>query len=899
MTACPTSQHNVLPKNSPEKHRRPLHIGARQGKTFWEPAGPVVEAWPHLGPRISARAQTLAGPDAAFSIHMAMIGGSTETATPSIVFCVNDIALQRAIRNDGALNNILRGYPLSIAVDFCPTLPRFLAQDAASVEFPPDDGPVCSATPFSVWATEAAPTIGARLYVKCRDGGPPRMSTAGAVFFHRGKAFQTTVRHVFFKPESVPTDPHQPSFQNDLEMDGSDSDDFDHDSDDSIGDSMDGETFCHGEPDGTLHDGSSVPSSTQGPPSFNDEEETDGRHPSENGKDPEVPWGVFHIGTALPETIVGGQRAVDCALIEVQVSSDVDPNLVSYDPLDSTKKVRVTRPARMDKTPLSGTPVIVATSSRPVSGRLYKTLAYIKPRYQRDTVAVYPLVLDDDMSLEVGDCGSVVIQLKGSEVLMFGHVVFGHPGTAMAYILPMETIIDDMAELLSPDISLQPATYPKQKLGNSIRTEFASPKFYEDMKEVVMPEKHVIRGFLDKIVDKVGNTRTLMKRNRQMEVVNHGYSFEDLFFRLPPELRDQVIDFLNFREAMNLRHVSLRFRAAVSVNGSAISKRFLENNPLPPLAQKLYRKESPDLAHIHMVGHCHAVAWRLADHMVQWLRRDMFLYGSRFQRQQFQPKKVRMKQRLLPSLFLLGRFFEMCHDFLEEQVQSGADANSKADHIPITFPFKGQVMADCSDELLLQTHDVAVVLFTFLRRAMRPPSKYGSVERVLRHGSMKAPSDKEIAAVLYHGGLETMVNILDLEDLDKKAAAVRSYCASPHQPVEAVLKLSSSGRRRIGLNSESNGSVTITVTEKSQPLKLYPLLPRLPDLDHIWLPSAEAVLMERRVIRGRRDLNTFPVAMRELIPESETPADKLYKEGHDLWHALSDSEGRNMAHSVT
>jgi len=895
MATCPTSQHNTLLKSSPEWHRRPLHVDTRQGKTFWEPTGPVVEAWPRLGPRISARAQTLAGPDAAFSIHMAMIGGSTETASPGIVFCVNDIALQRAIRNDSVLNNIIRDCPLSIGVDFCPTLPRFLARDAASVKVPPDDGPSCSPTPYIVWSTEAAPRIGARFYVKCRDGGPPRMSTAGAVFFHRGKAFQTTVRHVFFQPERVPTDPNQPSFQNDLDLDGSDSDDFDHDLDDS--NSMDGETFCHREPNGTPHDGSSAPSSTQGPPSFVEGEGTHGRQLSEKGKDPEVPSGVFHIGTALPETVVGGQRAVDCALIEVQVSSDADPNLVSYDPSDSTKKVRVTRPARMDKTPPSGTPVIVATSSRPVSGRLYKTLAYIKPRYQRETVAVYPLLLDEDMSLEVGDCGSVVIQLKGSEVLMFGHVVFGHPGTAMAYILPMETIIDDMAELLSTDISLQPPTCPKQRLGNSVRTEFASPKFYEDIKEVVMPKKHVFRGFLDKIVDKVGNTRTLMERSRQKEVVNHGYSFEDLFFRLPPELRDQVIDCLNFREAMNLRHVSLRFRAAVSVNGSAISKRFLENNPLPPLAQKLYRKDSPDLAHIHMVGHCHAVAWRLADHMVQWLRRDMFLYGSRFQRQQFQPKKVRMKQRLLPSLLLLGRFFEMCHDFLEEQAQSEADADSQRDRIPISFPLKGQVMHDCSDELLLQTHDVAVVLFTFLRQAMRPPSKYGSVERVLRHGSMKAPSDKEIAAVLYHGGLETMVKILDLEDLDKKAAAVRSYCASPHQAAEVMLKGASLGRRRFGLKSELNEPGT--TTEKGEPFKLYPLLPRLPDLDHIWLPSAEALLIERRVIRGRRDLNTFPVAMRELILESETPADTLYKEGHDLWHALSDSEGRNMAHSVT
>ncbi|KAK3356564.1 hypothetical protein B0T25DRAFT_136824 [Lasiosphaeria hispida] len=150
MTSCPTSQHDALPKNPPEGRRRPLHVDTRRGRTFWEPVGPVVSAWPLLGPLLSARAQALAGPDAAFSIHMAMVGDSTETAIPNVVFCVDDSVLQQAIRDDGVLNDMLSAYHLSIGMDFSRILPRFLAQDEPSIDFPPNDGPICSATPYSV-----------------------------------------------------------------------------------------------------------------------------------------------------------------------------------------------------------------------------------------------------------------------------------------------------------------------------------------------------------------------------------------------------------------------------------------------------------------------------------------------------------------------------------------------------------------------------------------------------------------------------------------------------------------------------------------------------------------------------------------------------------------------------
>ncbi|KAK3356565.1 hypothetical protein B0T25DRAFT_136827 [Lasiosphaeria hispida] len=194
---------------------------------------------------------------------------------------------------------------------------------------------------------------------------------------------------------------------------------------------------------------------------------------------------------------------------------------------------------------------------------------------------------------------------------------------------------------------------------------------------------------------------------------------------------------------MNLRHVSLRFRAAVSVNGFAISERFLGNSPLPPLARKLYPHPLPDLAHIHMdggtlprggleIGRPHGSVAEERDVSVR----------IPVPKAAVSTKEVRMKQRLLLSLLLLGRFFGVCHDFLEERAQNEADVDAGIEENLIIFPFERQLMADCNDGLLLQTQDVALVLVTFLRQTMRPPSKYGSVERVLRHGLVKLPPDK-------------------------------------------------------------------------------------------------------------------------------------------------------------
>lgn len=75
-----------------------------------------------------------------------------------------------------------------------------------------------------------------------------------------------------------------------------------------------------------------------------------------------------------------------------------------------------------------------------------------------------------------------------------------------------------------------------------MRTEFASPKFYKDMEEVVMmPEKRISRGLFDRLVG-ISGARTSMKMHYRKEVATvRIYSFEDLFFSLPPSYATKLL----------------------------------------------------------------------------------------------------------------------------------------------------------------------------------------------------------------------------------------------------------------------------------------------------------------------------------------------------------------------
>ncbi|KAH8887928.1 hypothetical protein GQ53DRAFT_826915 [Thozetella sp. PMI_491] len=716
--------------------------------------------------------------------------------------------------------------------------------------------------------------------------------TGGAVIFTQSKSYQIILRHVFSKSGRPPAFGWQPSFQEDFDMEPSDDEvDFEHEIEDESSTewgtaSFDDECvprdleFSH--MSGGTHIASRLTHAT-----FTTNEERSIGMSREDGQGmvSSLPSGSVCIGGAIYET----QTGLDYALLEIDVDDDDDPNLISYNPCTDKDPVRVTRHAGISKMKRGLTvPVLVISSSGSVRGKLSTTAAYVSASNYEDSTAVYPVTIDKDETLEPSDRGAAVINTEGH---LFGHILFGIPGSQLTYIVPMELVAIDVAAALKLDPRMNFYARPKTTLKVAARTErqkkteFASQRFYEDVTEQEMPKRHRFRSLYCTIRDSAVKAKFFTRKpSKEQKEMNK--PFDRFFFTSPlsspPEIRDIIIRWLDFRSAMNLRQVSRQWRAAVSVNGSAISKRFLVRNPLPPLAGVLYPHHCPDMLHIQKVGHCHAVASRVADHMASWLQKEIFLHGTRFQGDIFQATKLKIKRRLVPSLFLLVHFFQhyprtMGAAALQQKIRYTKERG---------FLFERMTMEHYDSRLILQTLDVMTVFVPYLKRCMRPPSKYGTVEKALYRYYKEPASDKELSAMLCIGGLNRVAKLVDMKDYDKRVTAVREY-------YQSLLRGCAESRPSTAFSGSTKEKSPHTAVEHDTGIQemLVSSTPcdidSTPPLESIWGHTARALLEERKVLWKA---NSYEQALKELILKENTLGDVLYREGHDLWHALEDRE---------
>jgi len=902
----------------------PLHYCPVAAQNCWDAVGPAAEAWSALSPRIRAVGDDLAPTDSTFSIHIVMIGESKCTARPCILFCTTDGRLHEAVRDCRFLQSIMTEYP-ALTIEFSANPPEHLAHSAppgALLAPGQQADPVADAN--GVWAADVSQKIGRRFYIRDPAGGPPRIATGGPIFFYGTKAYQTTVRHAFSRLQKPPPSEPQACFQSDLAWESS-SDDSDDDEaavdrvasrsrpaarGDQRGSIQAVEHVTSSEdtgPGSTLGlgiDPASLPAATQIAPAAIPASADLEQHVDSGCVGSQMPADSIRIGTAMQETIGGGQRHLDYVLVEVQVSEDEDASLVSFDHVNKSRQIRVTKPGYVDMIKRDANPsVVVITSSRPANGKLLTTPAYVKPNGWSKSQTVYPIRMDEGQGLEPGDCGSAVIDILEGRV--FGHIVFGHPGTKIAYMLPMGDIINDIAQVLGPHAQLQlsqqrtgsgamPSAGGRGRAGGRGEyrtfTEFASPRYYEGVNHRTMPEKHILRSLVGTIEDKVGGgIRALAARHRKTRRPRRDGTFESLFFSLPPELRDNIIQFLDFRSAMSLRRVSQRWRDEVSVNCLAIAKHFLDNHPLPLLATQLYPHTSPDVSHIQKVGSFHATASRLADYISTWLTREMFLHETRIQLVDFKTTKLQIKRRLVPPLFILVHFFQTYSQYLLRLSRHrGCPEEPAPCHIQSSIcQLERRIMSHYDTPHILQTQDAALILITYLQRIMNPPSKYGRVERAIHHYLKEPPSDQELAGVLCLGGLDLTVRLLDTGGYDKRVAAVHAFLRSRPPPQLSQLQ-------HAGGQSEETAALQANPHE---PEDLRALLPHVPALDDIWHRTGEKLLLERGAIRTPRELHNYQQALHELIQRDEIPADQLYGNGHAPWHALCDKEIRQNDHT--
>jgi hypothetical protein len=396
--------------------------------------------------------------------------------------------------------------------------------------------------------------------------------------------------------------------------------------------------------------------------------------------------------------------------------------------------------------------------------------------------------------------------------------------------------------------------------------------------------------------------------------------FEENFFALPVELRDQVIAYLGVPDFLNLKLVSKSWHELVSVNETSISRAFLEYNPIPRFVVSLYPIPADlDLQYIYGLWRRLSMTSKLSRLMADWITTDMFLRKGETQRE-FLPQQTRIRRRLIPILFTLSHFFEAyrhlhLHHLLENDhplLPEGCKIN----------PVERKIMNMYDNKTLLQVHQVFPFVLSYLKRKLRPPSYFGRLEKSL-YGYVRSPVPEHVhASILCIGGLREMTKILKIENYDDRRVAVDDWYSTVfQQPIDYTPethrwslvfgqkkpKQSSSGTAAGGARNTTSASTSnrphtaqgaehnnakdikgkgkqTTNTTSSSSASIEPisaeharlLLQDLPTLEQIWIPTSEALLLAWRVVERSQDIKRKGQAMHELIVEEFTAADELF-----------------------
>jgi hypothetical protein len=399
--------------------------------------------------------------------------------------------------------------------------------------------------------------------------------------------------------------------------------------------------------------------------------------------------------------------------------------------------------------------------------------------------------------------------------------------------------------------------------------------------------------------------------------------FEEHFFALPSDLQVHVVAYLCVPDILNLRLASKNWHEFVSANETPISRAFLERNPVPRFAIELYPlPASPDLNlhYIRGLWHRLSVTSKLSVLMTDWITTDIFLRKDNLQQSEFLPQQVRIRRRLIPLLFTIFHFFETYRHFhLKHLLENDHEL------LPEGWKFNPvarKIMNMYDNKTLLQVHQIFPFLLAYLDRKLRPPSFFGRVERSFRGYVRGSPPEHVRVGILCIGGLREMARLSEIENYDARITAVDGWYASisqkqidpvPHArrwpkalgqthskqaPLNSAeeeitntalksddIHLPSSSRDNYedaaGTNSDSNQN------NNSKPPTAMPmpplsseharlLIPDLPNLNQIWTPTAEAMLIARWAVDRKQDIKKNGQSMDELILDKFTTADELF-----------------------
>lgn len=407
-------------------------------------------------------------------------------------------------------------------------------------------------------------------------------------------------------------------------------------------------------------------------------------------------------------------------------------------------------------------------------------------------------------------------------------------------------------------------------------------------------------------------------RRLSTEVVKQkSLPFDQLFLALPNELKIQIISSLPLSDILNLRLASRSWHAMISFNELPITHHHIQHH-IPAYALRLYPvpADASDINFHYLCGIWHRlhVAAKLAFLICEWITKEIFLRTTESQRLEFKTQHERMRRRLIPLLFTVFHFFETYRTLHIRYIEEHGYGLQKT---PYTInPIEAQIMNMYDDQTLLHVHQVFPLVVSSFCRRLRPPSYAGRLERSLRGYLKDKPADEVYATALCVGGMRRVERFWEIKGYNTRRSAVDTwYNSVAKEPVEPVMKARRWGLARkkstfnvkeaggghtesvppvppLSTNHMRNGPdgmrptsdvsmggvreediVFNTSLSAGMPMghlpqeQLHLIIPDLPMLQQIWLPTAEALILDRNIVGRQQDIKRNAQVMLDLIRE--------------------------------
>lgn len=395
----------------------------------------------------------------------------------------------------------------------------------------------------------------------------------------------------------------------------------------------------------------------------------------------------------------------------------------------------------------------------------------------------------------------------------------------------------------------------------------------------------------------------------------HIFALQNLLLALPNELQAQVIAPLPIHTILTLRLVSKSFHTLITLNEASIA-RYHATHSIPAYALQIYPLPDPTHVNLHYlcsIWHRLHVASKLSTMIAAQVTKEIFLRTSEAQRLEFEPQHRRMRQRLVPLIFALFHFFETYRDLHVQHLASGGVPL----HLqPFTLnPIECQVMAMYDDRTLLKVHQVFPLVMSSFSRRLRPPSYAGRVERSIKGYLKDRPADEVYSTIISVGGLRQAQRFWETKGYNARRAAVDIwYGFVTRSPVEApprskMALITQLGRKKPNASADAATSETVaghnatscnewfcvkptcqsnrrrhstdnlvfhsslSAGPPMSPLSREQLRSVLPDLQHlanIWCHTAEALILERKIVERAQDIKRTHQVLLELIRDDGT-----------------------------